>query len=50
VSIDGTNSFASTAYWTDDFGNGIELGVLYLPVIYPGFSWIICSDSLPAHH
>ena len=39
VSIDGTNKFASTAYWTDDLAMASSLGVLYLPVIYPGFSW-----------
>jgi hypothetical protein len=39
VSIDGTNKYASTAYWTDDLAAASSAGVLYLPVIYPGFSW-----------
>jgi hypothetical protein len=39
VSIAGTNKFASTAYWTDDLAAASAMGVLYLPVIYPGFSW-----------
>jgi hypothetical protein len=39
VSIDGTNRFASTAYWSEDLPAATAAGMLYLPVIYPGFSW-----------
>jgi len=39
VSIDGTNRFASTAYWWDDLPYATNAGILYMPVIYPGFSW-----------
>ncbi len=39
VSIDGTNKYASTAYWSDDLPAATSAGMLYLPVIYPGFSW-----------
>ncbi len=39
VSIDGTNEYASTAYWTQDLAEATNAGMLYLPVIYPGFSW-----------
>jgi hypothetical protein len=38
-SIDGTNKWATTAYWADDFAALNSAGILYLPVIYPGFSW-----------
>jgi hypothetical protein len=38
-SVDGTNKFASTAYWADDQAAANAAGMLYLPVIYPGFSW-----------
>jgi hypothetical protein len=39
VSIDGTNKYASTAYWSQDLPAATSAGMLYLPVIYPGFSW-----------
>jgi len=39
VSIDGTNKYASTAYWSQDLLQTSNAGMLYLPVIYPGFSW-----------
>ena len=39
VSISGTNKFASTAYWSADLAAAASAGMLYLPVIYPGFSW-----------
>ena len=39
VSIDGTNKYASTAYWSQDLVAASNAGMLYLPVIYPGFSW-----------
>ena len=38
-SIDGTNKYASTAYWSQDLAEATAAGMLYLPVIYPGFSW-----------
>jgi hypothetical protein len=30
---------ASTNYWKDDLNEAKKTGMLYLPVIYPGFSW-----------
>lgn len=39
VSIEGTNKYASTAYWSQDLPEAANAGMLYLPVIYPGFSW-----------
>jgi hypothetical protein len=39
VSISGTNKYASTAYWSQDLPAATSAGMLYLPVIYPGFSW-----------
>jgi hypothetical protein len=39
VSVDGTNKYASTAYWSQDLPEASNAGMLYLPVIYPGFSW-----------
>jgi len=39
VSLDGTNKYASTAYWSQDLPAATSAGMLYLPVIYPGFSW-----------
>jgi len=38
-SIAGTNKYASTAYWSQDKAAATNAGMLYLPVIYPGFSW-----------
>lgn len=38
-SIDGANKYASTAYWAQDLAEAAKAGMLYLPVIYPGFSW-----------
>ncbi len=38
-SIAGTNKYASTAYWSQDLAATTAAGMLYLPVIYPGFSW-----------
>src|SRR2546422_4839789 len=38
-SLDGTNKWASTAYWWDDLAETTAARMLYLPVIYPGFSW-----------
>lgn len=30
---------ANTSYWTDDMAEAKRAGMLYLPVLYPGFSW-----------
>jgi hypothetical protein len=39
-SVDGLNNkYASTAYWSQDLVEAANAGMLYLPVIYPGFSW-----------
>ena len=38
-SIAGTTKYASTAYWAQDLAAAASAGMLYLPVIYPGFSW-----------
>jgi hypothetical protein len=39
-SVDGLgNKYASTAYWSQDLVETAKAGMLYLPVIYPGFSW-----------
>lgn len=38
-SVAGTNKYASTAYWAQDLAAATGAGMLYLPVIYPGFSW-----------
>lgn len=38
-SVSGTNKYASIAYWRDDLALAKSLGMFYLPVIYPGFSW-----------
>ena len=35
----GPNKYASTAYWSQDLAAAASAGMLYLPVIYPGFSW-----------
>ncbi len=47
VSIDGTNKYASTAYWTDDLPAAQNAGMLYLPVVYPGFSWDNLTQQPP---
>ncbi|HEY5914698.1 MAG TPA: glycoside hydrolase family 71/99-like protein [Verrucomicrobiae bacterium] len=39
VSVSGSTRYASTAYWTADLAAASSAGMLYLPVIYPGFSW-----------
>jgi hypothetical protein len=33
------NKQASTGYWADDMAELARFGVLYRPVLYPGFSW-----------
>lgn len=38
-SVNGTNKFASTAYWSQDLAAATDARMLYLPVIYPGFGW-----------
>jgi hypothetical protein len=38
-SLVGTNKYASTAYWSQDLAAANDAGMLYLPQIYPGFSW-----------
>lgn len=37
--VSGTNKFASTGYWAEDIAAATNAGMLYLPVLYPGFSW-----------
>ncbi len=32
-------NWASTAYWKEDLAEAQRAGMLYLPVVYPGFSW-----------
>ena len=32
-------NWASTAYWKEDLEEAQRAGMLYLPVVYPGFSW-----------
>jgi hypothetical protein len=46
-SIAGTNKYASTAYWSQDRAAATAAGMLYLPVIYPGFSWDNLKQLLP---
>ncbi len=38
-SFEGTNGYANTSYWRDDIAEARKSGMMYLPVIYPGFSW-----------
>jgi hypothetical protein len=33
------NKYASTHYWKEDIEEARRAGMLYLPVLYPGFSW-----------
>jgi hypothetical protein len=35
----GTNKYAATNAWSDDIATANSAGMLWLPVIYPGFSW-----------
>ncbi len=37
--FEGTNRYANTSYWKDDIAEARKAGMMYLPVIYPGFSW-----------
>jgi hypothetical protein len=37
--FEGTNGYANTSYWKDDIAEARKAGMMYLPVIYPGFSW-----------
>jgi hypothetical protein len=36
---DAKHKYASTHYWKDDLAEARRVGMLYLPVFYPGFSW-----------
>jgi len=38
-SADGKLQMATTNYWSDDMKEAKKSGMMYLPVIYPGFSW-----------
>lgn len=39
-SLDGAGlKWASTAYWRQDVEEARRIGMLYIPVFYPGFSW-----------
>jgi len=39
-SVDGAGKkWASTHYWKEDVAEARRVGMLYLPVFYPGFSW-----------
>ena len=38
VTIDGTK-YAATGSWAPDLAEATAAGMLYLPVLYPGFSW-----------
>jgi len=33
------NKYASTGYWSQDLADATAAGMLYLPQVYPGFSW-----------
>ncbi|OWK38677.1 Glycosyl hydrolase family 99 [Fimbriiglobus ruber] len=37
--VDG-RKYAATGYWKDDLEAAKKAGMAYLPVIYPGFSWV----------
>ncbi|MDO8586416.1 MAG: glycoside hydrolase family 71/99-like protein [Armatimonadota bacterium] len=39
MSADNKFSMASTSYWADDLKECRKLGIMYMPVIYPGFTW-----------
>jgi hypothetical protein len=39
MSKDGKNKIASTDYWVDDIKECRKVGMMYMPVIYPGFTW-----------
>jgi hypothetical protein len=41
------NKYASTGYWSDDMVAAASAGMLYLPVIYPGFSWDNLTQQPP---
>ncbi|HZK82314.1 MAG TPA: glycoside hydrolase family 71/99-like protein [Humisphaera sp.] len=45
--IDGRKE-AATGYWKDDLAEAKRAGVLYLPVIYPGFGWTNLKGKGPA--
>ena len=31
--------WATTSYWNDDLAEALKAGMLYMPVLWPGFSW-----------
>jgi hypothetical protein len=35
----GANKYATTSYWATDLQAATDAGMIYLPEIYPGFSW-----------
>lgn len=37
--VSDTNKFASTGYWAADLAAATNASMMYLPVVYPGFSW-----------
>jgi hypothetical protein len=39
VTISQGQKFATTNYWRQDLAEATRVGMLYLPVLYPGFSW-----------
>jgi hypothetical protein len=39
VTIRKGRRYASTGSWPQDLDEAMRVGMLYLPVIYPGFSW-----------
>ncbi len=39
IAKDRTTRTANTGYWADDMKEAHKCGMLYMPVIYPGFSW-----------
>jgi hypothetical protein len=39
VSVQGGVKHAATGYWAQDLVEATNSGMLYLPVVYPGFSW-----------
>ena len=39
VTVEGGGKSAATGHWKDDLAEAKRTGMLYLPVIYPGFGW-----------
>ena len=42
-----SGDYASTGYWLDDKNEMASAGVLYLPVVYPGFGWDNLTNQPP---